>query len=100
MEIVDILIQHGILLTLNKDRQIITDGAVAVRKDRIVAVGKTANLREKFRAKKTIDASMRVVMPGWPCALARRRLGRGGWPLRLPHRQCRPPLPCQRSRPV
>ena len=49
MENVDILIQHGILLTLNKDRQIITDGAVAIRKDRIVAVGKTANLREKFK---------------------------------------------------
>ena len=42
MENVDILIEHGIVLTLNKDRHIITDGAVAIRKDRIVAVGKTA----------------------------------------------------------
>ncbi len=63
-EAVDILIEHGHLLTLNKDRHIITDGAVAIRKDRIVAVGKTTDLRKKYKGKKTIDASMRVVMPG------------------------------------
>ena len=63
-ERVDILIEHGTLLTLNKDRHIITDGAVAIRKDRIVAVGKTADLRGKFEGAKTIDASMRLVMPG------------------------------------
>jgi len=64
MEKVDILIERGTLLTLNQDRQIITDGAIAVRKDRIVAVGKSANLRERFKASKTLDASMRLVMPG------------------------------------
>src|SRR5260370_27430780 len=64
MEKVDILIERGTLLTLNRDRQIITDGAIAVRKDRIVAVGKSANLRERFKASKTLDASMRLVMPG------------------------------------
>ncbi len=63
-ENVDILIEHGTVLTLNKDRHIITDGAVAIRKDRIVSVGKTSDLREKFKANKTIDASMRLVMPG------------------------------------
>ena len=35
IEDVDILIEHGTLLTLNGERQIITDGAVAIRKDRI-----------------------------------------------------------------
>src|SRR5689334_22705942 len=64
MEQVDILIERGIVLTLNKDRQIITDGALAIRKDRIVAVGKTAELRRSFRATRTIDAAMRLVMPG------------------------------------
>ena len=64
MENVDMLIEHGTLLTLNKERQIIADGAVAIRKDRIVAVGKTASLRERFKGSKTLDASMRLVMPG------------------------------------
>ncbi|HEY1363501.1 MAG TPA: amidohydrolase [Xanthobacteraceae bacterium] len=64
MEHVDILIENGILLTLNPQRQIITDGAVAIRKDRIVAVGKTADLRQRLEAGRTIDASLRLVMPG------------------------------------
>ena len=64
MESVDILIEHGTLLTLNAQRHIVTDGAVAIRKDRIVAVGKTADLKTKYRGEKTIDASLRLVMPG------------------------------------
>ena len=63
IEDVDILIEHGTLLTLNGERQIITDGAVAIRKDRIAAVGKTADLRQKFKGKKTIDASLRTISP-------------------------------------
>jgi 5-methylthioadenosine/S-adenosylhomocysteine deaminase len=64
MEIVDILIEHGTLLTLNKERHILTDGAIAIRKDRIVEVGKTAALQKKYKGKKAIDASLRLVMPG------------------------------------
>ena len=64
IETVDILIEHGTLLTLNAQRQIITDGAVAIRADRIAAVGKTADLTSRFKGRKVIDASMRIVMPG------------------------------------
>ena len=52
MESVDILIEHGTLLTLNAQRHILTDGAVAIAKDRIVAVGKTADLKAKYRRQK------------------------------------------------
>ena len=38
-EQIDILIQHGLLVTVDRERRIITDGAVAVRGDRIVEVG-------------------------------------------------------------
>ena len=61
MENVDILIEHGTLLTLNKDRQIITDGAVAIRKDRIIAVGKTAKLRTVHARKLSTHRC------GWSC---------------------------------
>ncbi len=63
-EVVDILIENGTLLTLNEHRHILTDGAVAIRADRIVAVGKTEDLRKRFKGKKTIDAAMKIVMPG------------------------------------
>ena len=62
MENVDILIEHGIVLTLNKDRHIITDGAVAIRKDRIVAVGKTSDLRNGSKAPR--QSTHRC---GWSC---------------------------------
>jgi imidazolonepropionase len=44
---------------------IVEDGAVAVQEGKIVATGKTADLRKQFEAAQTIDASGKVVMPGF-----------------------------------
>lgn len=44
---------------------IIRDGAVAIRNGRVVAVGKTEKIREKFEGRKIIDASKKTVMPGF-----------------------------------
>jgi 5-methylthioadenosine/S-adenosylhomocysteine deaminase len=63
-ETVDILIEHGTLLTLDRERRILTDGAIAIQADRIVAVGKTPDVKRQYSADKVIDASHRVVMPG------------------------------------
>ena len=41
----DILIEHGTVITLNGQRRIIEDGAVAIRGDRIVAVDSHASKR-------------------------------------------------------
>jgi 5-methylthioadenosine/S-adenosylhomocysteine deaminase len=35
----DILITNGIVVTMDPERRVIEDGAVAIEKDRIVAVG-------------------------------------------------------------
>ena len=59
-EVVDILIEHGTLLTLNEDRHIITDGAIAIRADRIVAVGKTA---EEFVLESAVSLDERQFGP-------------------------------------
>jgi cytosine/adenosine deaminase-related metal-dependent hydrolase len=61
---VDILIDRGTILTLDRERRILTDGAIAIRADRIVAVGKTADVKSRYSGRKTIDASHRLVMPG------------------------------------
>ena len=63
-ETVDILIEKGTVLTLDDERRILTDGAIAIKGDRIAAVGKTADVRKKYEGKKTIDASTRLIMPG------------------------------------
>ncbi|MBI4617073.1 MAG: imidazolonepropionase [Planctomycetes bacterium] len=44
---------------------IVEDGAVAIRDGRVVAVGKTAEIRSAYRALETIDASGKLVAPGF-----------------------------------
>ena len=63
-ERVNILIQGGLLVTVDKTRRIIKDGSIAVRGDRIVDIGKTDDLSKKYESEKIIDASQRVVLPG------------------------------------
>jgi cytosine/adenosine deaminase-related metal-dependent hydrolase len=60
----DILIQHGTVITMDPERQVIEDGAVAVEKSRIVAVGKTDHVAREHQAGKVIDARRMAVMPG------------------------------------
>jgi len=62
---VDILIEGGIVLTMNPEWKIYPNGAVAVQGDRIVGVGDTDDLKKKYPApKKVINAKNKLVMPG------------------------------------
>ena len=63
MEAVDVLIRDGIVVTLD-DQDNILRGSVAVRDDRIVAVGTTEELDAAVEAGKTLDARERIVLPG------------------------------------
>ena len=58
----DIMITNGIVVTMNPERQVIEDGAVAIVGDKIVGVGKTADFAAN--AHHIIDAHNMVVMPG------------------------------------
>jgi cytosine/adenosine deaminase-related metal-dependent hydrolase len=60
----DLIISNGTLVTMNPDRVIITDGAVAVEGNRIVAVGKSDEVAADHSAPLTIDASERLIIPG------------------------------------
>ncbi len=62
--LVDLLIVHGTLITVDTERRVIEDGAVAVEADRIVAVGTTADLLARFTARKTLNARRKAVLPG------------------------------------
>ncbi len=64
MQSVDILIEHGLVVTMDANQAVLSDGAVAVSGAQIVAVGPTADLRGRFAAAETIDAANHVVMPG------------------------------------
>ncbi len=62
----DIFLRNaGWLITVDPERHILTDGAIAIDGGRIVAVGKTKDLEPQYSsAQRIIDARDRVVLPG------------------------------------
>lgn len=63
-EKVDIIVEKGKILTLDSDRLIITNGAIAIKNGRIVAVGKNDRIIRDFNSEKRINAKDKVVLPG------------------------------------
>lgn len=59
-EMVDLLIQHGLILTQDNNHRILSDTDIAVKSGQIVSIGK--NL--PYQCENVIDASQKVVMPG------------------------------------
>ncbi len=62
---IDLLITHGLLVTMDRERRVITDGALAIAGDRILDVGKTHALQSKYQPRRLIDASEKVITPGF-----------------------------------
>ena len=60
----DLLVTGGTVVTMDAQRAIIEDGAIAVRGDTIIAVGPRAEIEARYEAPKTIDARGTLVMPG------------------------------------
>jgi 5-methylthioadenosine/S-adenosylhomocysteine deaminase len=58
------LIKNGLVLTLDPERRVISNGAVAIEDERIVAVGKTSELKKEHSSDEVIDATRKIVMPG------------------------------------
>jgi len=62
---VDLIVSGGIVVTMDGARTIVQDGSVAVRGDSIVAVGPRAEIDEKYKGAKTIDAHGALILPGF-----------------------------------
>jgi 5-methylthioadenosine/S-adenosylhomocysteine deaminase len=60
----DVLISGGIVLTMGPDRRILWDGAIAITGNRIVEVGRRADVEPRYRPARTIDAKQKVITPG------------------------------------
>ncbi|MUL16241.1 amidohydrolase [Aliivibrio fischeri] len=59
----DLIINNGQVLTVNADMEVIDDGVVVVKNDKIIAVG-DEKLLEQYYAPRNIDANDGIVMPG------------------------------------
>ncbi len=60
----DILLRGGTVVTMDPARRVIEDGAVAIKGERIIAVGTRAELDARFDAKTLIDTSNHAILPG------------------------------------
>ncbi len=60
----DVLISGATVLTLDADRNVINDGAVAIKDKRIAAVGPSDDLLHRFPEFETVDATGKAVLPG------------------------------------
>ncbi|HMA18955.1 MAG TPA: amidohydrolase family protein [Thermoanaerobaculia bacterium] len=62
---VDLLVLGGTVLTVDAADNVIEDGAVAVSGGAITAVGPRRRIESRFRARRTLDARGRLVLPGF-----------------------------------
>jgi len=62
---VDLIVSHGIVVTMDGARAIYQDGAVAVRGDSIVAVGPQNEIESRYKASQVMDAHGGLVLPGF-----------------------------------
>lgn len=63
-EAIDTLIKGWYVVTMNHDRDIIRNGAVAIRGGSIVDVGKASDLEQRYVARETVGGDRFVVTPG------------------------------------
>lgn len=64
-EAVDLIVRDAYLITMDAERRIFTDGAIAVRGHTIVAVGPTREVVAGYTAARTISAHGAAVHPGF-----------------------------------
>lgn len=61
---VDLLVTGGTVVTMDAGRRVIERGAIAVRGDTIVAVGRAVDVAKEFAPVRSLDASGKLILPG------------------------------------
>lgn len=61
----EIIIEHGTIITLNEDREIIEDGTIHIKDKEIIDIGTTEQIKLDGDADQTIDATNHIVLPGF-----------------------------------
>jgi 5-methylthioadenosine/S-adenosylhomocysteine deaminase len=61
---ISLMITNATVVTMNPERQVIEQGAIAIDGADIVAVGPAADVTARFRSRDTINATGQIVLPG------------------------------------
>jgi 5-methylthioadenosine/S-adenosylhomocysteine deaminase len=64
MEPADTILTHGIVVTMNHQFDIIHDGAVAIRDEKIIAIGLTADITAQFQSDNMVSCADQYILPG------------------------------------
>jgi 5-methylthioadenosine/S-adenosylhomocysteine deaminase len=64
MELIDVLISNGLVVTMNHDMEVLEGGSVAIRGDSILALGPAREMEGRYHASRVLDASGCAVLPG------------------------------------
>jgi len=78
-ENVDLIIKGSFVITEDSSDRVISDGAVAISQNRIVAVDKSYRVLERFQADEILNACNAVIMPGFVNAHMHETLIRSFW---------------------
>ena len=62
---VDLLVRNAYVVTMDTERRVLTDGAVAIRNGSIVNIGPDREVGPQFKADRAIDARGALVHPGF-----------------------------------
>ena len=61
---IDLLICNAQVITVDAQRRVFENGAIAIEGSKILEVGKTEELLQKYTARRVLDATHFIVMPG------------------------------------
>ncbi len=61
---VDLIVRGGTVVTMNVEKEVIENGAVAVKGGKIVAVGSSTEIAGKYSSRQVVNANGKLVIPG------------------------------------
>jgi 5-methylthioadenosine/S-adenosylhomocysteine deaminase len=61
---VDLLVTHGLVVTMDSQLDVLSDGAIAIRGDTIFEAGPSEQLAARYHANRVVDARGALVIPG------------------------------------
>jgi 5-methylthioadenosine/S-adenosylhomocysteine deaminase len=61
---VDLILQNGLIVTMDPEYRVISEGAVAIHDDAIISVGPQDHVLSQFSASETVDCLGKALIPG------------------------------------
>lgn len=61
---IDLFVSHGLIVTMDPERHVLNDAAIAIQGDTILAVGPSDQIAGQFHPKRVINAEGALILPG------------------------------------